>query len=544
MVFKCKMCGGVLPSANNVKIVTCEYCGTRQTVPCPDSERIAELFEKADTYRHNLDFDKALALYEEILNENLKDVEGWWLSLLCEYGIEYVEEGTGGKRIPTINRMQLTPIFEHARYKSALKYADEEQTSIYKAEADEINTIQKGILDISEKEEPFDIFICYKESDDSGRRTMDSVLATDLYEFLTEEGYKVFFSRVTLDDKFGVAYEPYIFAALQSSKIMIAVGTKPEYYNAIWVRNEWSRYISFIKSGAKKVLIPAYKEMNPYELPEEFVHLQAVNMDKLGYREDLLRSIRKIIDKKPISAFRPEKDENAEVDRLLVLFYFNIEEKDWEAALRAAEDVLKIQSHNQEAKLGALLAAMHIFTVDDMKAWDVSAKKDFLAIMQAYNVEYMQDLYERLRKKLPQNVEKVYSEAVKKIPKASTIEEMDLLIQELTKCKNYKKAVEYLGKCKIKKEEIKKQQYLENCDLAESSEEEDVSAALKYFESARGYLNADQKAQHCRERLEMLEQLKIQKKIAEKNKIIKITILSIIAIHLIYLIPLILMMLD
>lgn len=69
-------------------------------------------------------------------------------------------------------------------------------------------------------------------------RTLDSVLATDIYELLTKEDYKVFFSRVTLDDKIGVAYEPYIYAALQSAKIMIVVGTKEEYFNAIWVRNK------------------------------------------------------------------------------------------------------------------------------------------------------------------------------------------------------------------------------------------------------------------------------------------------------------------
>ena len=37
--------------------------------------------------------------------------------------------------------------------------------------------------------------ICYKESDNSGRRTHDSVLAQDLYYQLTQEGFKVFFAR-------------------------------------------------------------------------------------------------------------------------------------------------------------------------------------------------------------------------------------------------------------------------------------------------------------------------------------------------------------
>ena len=95
---------------------------------------------------------------------------------------------------------------------------------------------------------------------------------------MTNEGFKVFFSRITLEDKLGTAYEPYIFAALNSAKVMVVLGTKPEYFNAVWVKNEWSRYLALIKAGQKKILIPAYKDMDPYDLPEEFSHLQAQDM--------------------------------------------------------------------------------------------------------------------------------------------------------------------------------------------------------------------------------------------------------------------------
>ena len=160
------------------------------------------------------------------------------------------------------------------------------QREIYEAEATAINEIQKGILAISQKEEPFDVFICYKETDANGRRTKDSVLATELYNELTREGFKVFFSRITLEDKLGIAYEPYIFAALHSSKVMVVLGTKPEHFTAVWVKNEWSRYLALIKNGAKKTLIPAYRDMDPYDLPAELSHLQAQDIAKLGVIQD------------------------------------------------------------------------------------------------------------------------------------------------------------------------------------------------------------------------------------------------------------------
>ena len=166
---------------------------------------------------------------------------------------------------------------------------------LYEKEAATINEIQKGILAISCQEEPYDVFICYKETDENGERTHDSVDATDLYYELTEMGYKVFFSRITLEDKLGTAYEPYIFAALNSAKIMVVLGSKPEYFNAVWVKNEWSRFLSLMKTDRKRTLIPAYRNMDPYNLPKEFSHLQALDMNKLGFMSDLTRGIKKII---------------------------------------------------------------------------------------------------------------------------------------------------------------------------------------------------------------------------------------------------------
>ena len=101
--------------------------------------------------------------------------------------------------VPTVNRTQYTSIFDDDNYKSAIQYADLLQKTVYEEEAKVINEIQKGILAISQNEEPFDVFICYKETDHNGRRTPDSVLANDLYHQLVQEGFKVFFARITLE---------------------------------------------------------------------------------------------------------------------------------------------------------------------------------------------------------------------------------------------------------------------------------------------------------------------------------------------------------
>ena len=343
----------------------CEYCGTQQTLPKLDDERRANLYDRANHFRRNNEFDKAAGIYEQILNEDGSDAEAYWSLVLCRYGIEYVEDPATHKRIPTVNRAQFTSIFDDDNYKSALRYADGYQKSIYEAEANAINEIQKGILAISQKEEPFDVFICYKETDRDGRRTQDSVLANDLYYQLTQQGFKVFFSRITLEDKLGTAYEPYIFAALNSAKVMVVLGTKPEYFNAVWVKNEWSRYLALVKqSGGKKVLIPAYRDMDPYDLPEEFSHLQAQDMSKLGFMQDLIRGIKKLVQADEPKAAAKEtvvvNGGNANIAPLLKRAFMYLEDGDWANADDYCERVLDIDPENAQAYLGKLMAELQV----------------------------------------------------------------------------------------------------------------------------------------------------------------------------------------
>ena len=364
-IFKCKMCGGTIEFNEGDTIGVCDSCGTKQTLPRLDSDRKTNLYDRANHFRRNNEFDKAMSIYENILNEDQSDAEAYWSIVLCRYGIEYVEDPATHRRVPTVNRAQFTSIFDDEDYKSALQYADALQRTVYEDEAKVINEIQKGILEISAKEEPFDVFICYKETDANGRRTPDSVLATDLYHQLTNEGFKVFFSRITLEDKLGQEYEPYIFAALNSAKAMVVLGTKPEHFNAVWVKNEWSRYLALIKAGAKKTLIPAYRDMDPYDLPDEFSHLQAQDMSKLGFMQDLIRGIKKIVktDESKQTTVREtivQQGAQPHTAPLLKRAFMFLEDGEWQSADEYCEKVLDLDPENAEAYLGKLMAELKV----------------------------------------------------------------------------------------------------------------------------------------------------------------------------------------
>ncbi len=381
-IFKCKMCGGTIEFEQGATVGVCDSCGTKQTLPRLDDDRRANLYDRANHFRRANEFDKASGIYEQILNEDPSDAEAYWSLVLCRYGIEYVEDPATRKRVPTVNRAQFTSVFDDDNYKSALQYADGYQRALYEEEANAINEIQKGILAISQKEEPFDVFICYKETDNNGRRTPDSVLANDLYHQLTNEGFKVFFSRITLEDKLGTAYEPYIFAALNSAKVMVVLGTRAEYFNAVWVKNEWSRYLALVKaSGGKKVLIPAYRDMDPYDLPEEFSHLQAQDMSKLGFMQDLIRGIKKITEADaPKEALRETvvvNQANANTAPLLKRAFMYLEDGNWGEADAYCERVLDQDPENAQAYLGKLMAELKLRKEEDFAnltaAFDKSA---------------------------------------------------------------------------------------------------------------------------------------------------------------------------
>ncbi len=74
-IFKCKICGGTLEIDNLQSVAICEYCGTKQTLPKLDDDRKANLYNRATHFRRNNDFDKAMYIYEQILNEDNTDAE-------------------------------------------------------------------------------------------------------------------------------------------------------------------------------------------------------------------------------------------------------------------------------------------------------------------------------------------------------------------------------------------------------------------------------------------------------------------------------------
>ena len=368
-IIKCKMCGGDIELTADKTFGTCEFCGSTMTLPKIDDDQRAAAFNRGNHFRRIGEFDKALSVYERIVREDDTDAEAHWCCALCRFGIEYVEDPATFEWLPTCHRASFDSFLEDVDYKAAVEYSDGITKRQYMKDGAKIAEVQRGILATSQNAEPYDVFICYKESDENGQRTRDSLMAQDIYYQLTEQGRKVFFARITLEDVVGTQYEPYIFAALNSAKVMIVVGTKPEYLNAVWVKNEWSRFLAMMKKDRHKLLLPCYREMDPYDMPEQLSVLQSYDMSKIGFVQDLTRGIAKVLDadKKQEQVKETvvvQQAANNNVPALLKRGNMALEDGDWDKADEFFEEVLNQDAECAEAYIGKTLVMEKCSTID------------------------------------------------------------------------------------------------------------------------------------------------------------------------------------
>ncbi len=535
-IFKCKMCGGTIEFNPGDTVGVCDSCGTKQTLPTTNDEIITNLHNRANTLRLKCEFDKAEEIYNKILEKNPDDAEAHWGIILCKYGIEYVEDPQTYNRVPTCHRTSFDAILADEDYKAALANGDGAQRELYEEEAKKIDRIQKDILSIVHNEKPFDVFICYKETDENGNRTQDSVIANDIYHQLTQEGFKVFYAAITLEDKVGQEYEPYIFAALNSAKVMLVVGSKPEYFTAVWVKNEWSRFLKLIKTDRSKLLIPCYRNMDAYELPEEFAHLQAQDMSKIGFINDLVRGIRKVVadtdsQEKTVRESVAVNSGNANEESLLKRAFMFLEDGDWSAADEYCEKVLDIDPENARAYLGKLMAECRVRRMEDLQnceqPFDGSGNYNkILRFAEPKLIETLKGYIAHINERNENAcLTGIYNGAVNAMNSANSEGEYKAAAKIFKSIPGFKDADNLVEKCLDKAEVCRKDAlYNSACSNMTGNIIRNYESAIRKFETISGWKDADEKIYACQKKIEEIkakaeaERLEAERK-AEEHRI-------------------------
>ena len=292
----CKTCGGSVNRVGNFKI--CEFCGNKWEVDVADDIHAVDRANAWAALREGL-FDKAAELFENIIAKESKNHEAYWGRALAHAGILYVTDINESKKVPTCNNITEESFLADKDVQKAISLAPTDIAKSYQQQAEYIEKVRLEWLEKASKEPAYDVFISFKDSDrENGiERTQDSIDAQDLYNALVAEGYKVFFSRISLRDKISEQYEPYIYNAIKTAKVMIVFGEKAEYFNAVWVKNEWSRFRTRIEKGEKhkNSLVVVYKNINPGDLPSALKARQCMNAADMTFLSDLNRHINRVI---------------------------------------------------------------------------------------------------------------------------------------------------------------------------------------------------------------------------------------------------------
>ncbi len=283
-VLRCKVCGETLDIKDGESVCVCPCCGIRQTVPVSGGEMAVSSFNRANRLRNSGDFDRSSDVFKSIADEFEEEAEAYWGIVLSRYGVIYKAED--GEKVLTCHRASYASVLEDPDFELVMEYSDPLSRALYREEAKEIERIRQETAKTASEQEPCDIFISARVTDDNKGRTADAEMAEEICDALIKKGYRVFFSPD--------AEEPYVFAALSSAKIMLAFGTDYECYNDPRVKNEWGRFLKFAESDGGKILIPCYKDLDAYDIPKEFSNCSAQDMGKPGAADDLLARIDEI----------------------------------------------------------------------------------------------------------------------------------------------------------------------------------------------------------------------------------------------------------
>ena len=319
----CPICGSKHFNKTNDDYI-CECCDARfryheeesrqdfDSIRRISSEADAESYLKMSPPR----FDDAQDKFEVIKNDYPDWFVGYWGFIRSKYGIKY-ELDHSGKAIPSCYKGKYQDFRTDPDFIKAVQYAEtDELKNKLISEAGRISSTWKEWEERAKKLD-YDIFLSFKTTDENGNETIDKREMGDLYTFLVENGYKVFYSPVTMRKFTGAPYyDAYIFNALEKAKVLIVYGSKPEYFSTTWVSNEWNRYLKQIERGEKKdnSLIVVYRGFNPtIDLPRKLSGRQCYDGSLKTFFPDVLQLINNLCKEEP----KIENDNKEEKEELV-----------------------------------------------------------------------------------------------------------------------------------------------------------------------------------------------------------------------------------
>lgn len=332
--FICRMCGALLELPDMARTCKCKSCGVLQSVPFLDSEDKSEACKNAERLRREGHYDKALELLNGLIRLSPADADLYWAVVLCRYGVSFSENKL------TVENAPAKSLLSDEDYKTALKFANETQRTIMESAAAKIDEIRRKSAANLLAGNNCDIILCCKHDD----------LRAGISAKLTAAGY------IVCDDFHNENL-------LNSAKAILVVRESPEDFHyasnaddpqTLPHGNSYNACVDVDKLlSSGKAVIPVYRGLSPENLPAELQRLQACNMDKLGWENDIL-SVLAVIFGRAAADLHPSKSTVPMLRRI----YIMLDDGDFSGADRISAQLLEKEKNDPQICAEVYLAKL------------------------------------------------------------------------------------------------------------------------------------------------------------------------------------------
>ena len=311
--FTCEGCGSALDYAlYKGGIIECQMCFRQNTVPQIDiDDESKQLMFRGKFDLKARKFDDARLAFSELAERRPEEAEAYWGMALSEFNVQYVydinkESDDASDKLQVLCKEVDKKFTDSDNYKKAIKYASKEQKKVYERKGADIDNVREQFLHFKDEQHlEYDCFICVKVTeelldengnkrlDEKGRprtkKTTDSFMAAEIYDFLKEKGFKPFYSEKEIKGRTGEAYEAMILYALYKSECMLVVCNDEKYLQTPWVKSEYTRFLELINDKEKaSTSITTIFDGNPIDkLDGKNGRIQGIDKSRSDW-EDLL----------------------------------------------------------------------------------------------------------------------------------------------------------------------------------------------------------------------------------------------------------------
>ncbi|MBR5089195.1 MAG: hypothetical protein IK093_07190 [Ruminiclostridium sp.] len=360
----CNICGSKVLADENGVAGKCRSCGHTMIYPKSDIKKLNRI-----TYlRNNFRFDEASKLASRLIADYPDDCEAYWANLLCEYGIQYVREGTTRYAVCRKDITALSPLKESSNYKRAILCAGAEYQKFYEDLAATLEDSISITLNILKQEKKFDVFILSKE----GVSADNDLDGDKIYlRFTSNLGFTVMYAPEMLKDMDPVERAAQIVYGLKNSRIMLPSFRTFEDVHDGYLNYAVNTFCSYMKPGDDKLVFPVFNgtALNFQQLPEALVWSDVVfNCAEDEFMREVSDKIEAIL-KPEVNAIVPDALVTATAankENLIKRAYMFLEDGEFDTADSYFDKILDIDIEDSRAYIGKLLAECKLRNEDEI----------------------------------------------------------------------------------------------------------------------------------------------------------------------------------